>query len=109
MNFRASQFDRDVSLMWRTKPGPPRTHYGARAGEHPRYAIRHERRSGALFWIVYYRPGGLQDVELVVDPKSLREAQRLAENDLACRVALREIPKLQDERETDTCERPSTS
>lgn len=88
-------FDRDLLLMWRTKPGPPRTHYGARDGEHPRYYVRRERRSGSLFWIVYYRPGGLNDVELGCVPNTLREAQRMAENDLACRVALREIPKLE--------------
>jgi hypothetical protein len=86
--------DRNFALSWRTARGPLRTHYGARHGEHPRYYIRHERRTGALFWIVYYRPGGLTDIELDANPNTLREAQRAAEDDLTRRVSLGDVPRL---------------
>jgi hypothetical protein len=94
MTFTTRFIDRDVSLNWRARSGPPRTHYGARSGEHPRYVIRRERRSGAQFWCVYYRPGGLKDIELAVVPNTLAEAQRAAAEDLAMRVSLGEIKTL---------------
>jgi hypothetical protein len=87
--------DRDVSLKWRTNRKPPTTHYGAREGEYPRYYVRRERRSGGLFWIVYYCPGGLRDVELGGAPNTLREAQRIAEEDLVYRLNVHEIPRLE--------------
>ena len=83
-----------AQLRWTVK-GTPRTHYGARPGEHPRYYVRRERRSGTLFWIVWYRPGGLTDVELGVVPNTLDEAKRRAEEDLEYRVALAEVSRLQ--------------
>lgn len=83
-------------LRWRTNRKPPATHYGAREGEFPRYVIRRERRTGALFWIVYYRPGGVRDVELGAVPNTYAEAQRIAEEDLAYRMALGEVPRREE-------------
>lgn len=82
------------SLSWRTNRKPPTTHYGARTGEHPRYYVRRERRCGTLFWIVYYHRGGLRDIELGCAPRTLREAQRFAEEDLGVRISGGEIPLL---------------
>lgn len=85
----------DAELWWTRKPTTseaPNTHYGARRGEYPRYYVRRERRSGELMWVMYYRPGGLKDLELNVWARSLRDAQRLCRDDLWRRIALGEIP-----------------
>lgn len=44
-------------------------------------------------WVVWYRPGGLKDLELSATPETLAEAKRAAEDDLELRVALHEIPR----------------
>jgi hypothetical protein len=89
-----------LQLHWTTKAGPPRTHYGARANEHPRYYVRRERRWGTLFWVVYYRLGGLTDAELGSAPNTLDEAKRQAELDLEYRVAMGSIQSLGTEATT---------
>ncbi len=79
-------------LTWKLHRDGPRIHYGSRTGEFPRYAIERVRRSGALVWVVRYRDGSLNDVELVASPTTLEDAKRIAVDDLSYRIAVGQVP-----------------
>ena len=86
-------------LNWtdeRARRASGRRHLGHRIGEHPRYEIRREWRSGATTFIVRYLGiDPLRPTEIAGSDR-LAEAKGFAEADCVRRVALGELPPLEE-------------